>query len=212
MRSLGAISRNLILGNETGHGARASVHRPAEHADRPHLRVVRLALVFVVCFEVFSRYLFHAPTRWAFDASYMLYGTLFMFAGAYTLSRNGHVRGDFLYRTWRPKTQAWLDLVLYLLFFFPGILALVVAGTLEADRAWERWERSNSPATVPLAPFKTIIPVVGVLMLLQGIVEFIRCIQCIRSGKWPRRLRDIEELENQILAERAAAAKGGNGK
>jgi TRAP-type mannitol/chloroaromatic compound transport system permease small subunit len=171
-----------------------------------------LALVGVVCFEVFSRYLFHAPTKWAFDASYMLYGTLFMFAGAYTLSRNGHVRGDFLYRTWPPKTQAWLDLVLYLLFFFPGILALCVAGTIEADRAWMTWERSNSPATVPLAPFKTIIPIVGVLMLLQGIVEFIRCIQCIRTGKWPRRLRDIEELENQILAERAAAAKGGNGK
>ena len=170
-----------------------------------------LALVFVVCFEVFSRYLFHAPTKWAFDASYMLYGTLFMFAGAYTLSRNGHVRGDFLYRTWQPKTQAWMDLVLYILFFFPGIFALCIAGTLEADRAWMTWERSNSPATVPLAPFKTIIPIVGVLMLLQGIVEFIRCIQCIRSGKWPRRLRDIEELENQILAERAAAAKGGNG-
>jgi len=171
-----------------------------------------LALVFVVCFEVFSRYLFHAPTKWAFDASYMLYGTLFMFAGAYTLSRNGHVRGDFLYRTWQPKTQAWMDLVLYILFFFPGILALCIAGTLEADRAWMTWERSNSPATVPLAPFKTIIPIVGVLMLLQGIVEFIRCIQCIQTGKWPRRLRDIEELENQILAERAAAAKGGNGR
>lgn len=171
-----------------------------------------LVLVAVVCFEVFSRYLFHAPTRWAFDASYMLYGTLFMFAGAYTLSRNGHVRGDFLYRTWQPKTQAWMDLVLYLLFFFPGILALCIAGTLEADRAWMTWERSNSPATVPLAPFKTIIPIVGVLMLFQGIVEFIRCIQCIQTGKWPRRLRDIEELENQILAERAAAAKGGNGK
>ena len=171
-----------------------------------------LGLVAVVCFEVFSRYLFHAPTKWAFDASYMLYGTLFMFAGAYTLSRNGHVRGDFLYRTWQPSTQAKMDLVLYILFFFPGILALCIAGTLEADRAWMTWERSNSPATVPLAPFKTIIPIVGVLMLLQGIVEFIRCIQCIRSGKWPRRLRDIEELENQILAERAAAAKGGNGK
>lgn len=171
-----------------------------------------LALVFVVCYEVFSRYLFHAPTKWAFDVSYMLYGTLFMFAGAYTLSRNGHVRGDFLYRTWPPKTQAWVDLVLYVLFFFPGILALCIAGTLEANRAWMTWERSNSPATMPLAPFKTIIPIVGVLMLLQGIVEFIRCIQCIRTGKWPRRLRDIEELENQILAERAAAAKGGNGK
>lgn len=169
-------------------------------------------LVFVVSYEVFSRYLFRAPTRWAFDASYMLYGTLFMMAGAYTLSRNGHVRGDFLYRTWRPRIQAGLDLALYFLFFFPGILALCIAGTIEADRAWERWERSNSPATVPLAPFKTLIPIVGVLMFLQGIVEVIRCIQCIRSGKWPRRLRDIEELENQILAERAAAKKEGNSK
>lgn len=163
-----------------------------------------LILVFAVSYEVFSRYLFRAPTRWAFDASYMLYGTLFMMAGAYTLSRNGHVRGDFLYRTWRPRIQAGLDLALYFLFFFPGILALCIAGTLEADRAWERWERSNSPATVPLAPFKTLIPIVGVLMLLQGIVEVIRCIQCLRSGRWPRRLRDIEELENQLLAEAAA--------
>jgi TRAP-type mannitol/chloroaromatic compound transport system permease small subunit len=171
-----------------------------------------LLLVFVMCFEVFSRYLFHAPTKWAFDASYMLYGTLFMMAGAYTLSRNGHVRGDFLYRNWRPRMQAAFDFALYFLFFFPGILALCIAGTFEADRAWMTGERSNSPATVPLAPFKTLIPIVGVLMLLQGIVEVIRCIQCIRSGKWPRRLRDIEELENQILAERAAAAKEGAGK
>lgn len=171
-----------------------------------------LLLVGVVCFEVFSRYLFHAPTKWAFDASYMLYGTLFMMAGAYTLSRNGHVRGDFLYRNWKPSTQAAIDLALYFLFFFPGILALCIAGTLEADRAWMTGERSNSPATVPLAPFKTIIPVVGVLMLLQGVVEVIRCIQCVRTGKWPRRLRDIEELENQILAEHAAATKEGGGK
>lgn len=169
-----------------------------------------LVLVFVVCFEVFSRYLFHAPTRWAFDASYMLYGLLFMSAGAYTLSRNAHVRGDFLYRTWSPRRQAWLDLVLYIIFFFPGIVALCVAGTLEADRAWTTGERSNSPATWPLAPFKTIIPVVGVLMLLQGIVETIRCIQCVRTGVWPRRLRDVEELEKEILEEqkRKKAAAG----
>ncbi len=117
-----------------------------------------LALVAVVCFEVFSRYLFHAPTKWAFDASYMLYGTLFMFAGAYTLSRNGHVRGDFLYRTWQPKTQAKMDLVLYILFFFPGILALCVAGTLEADRAWMTWERSNSPRPFRSRPSRPSSP------------------------------------------------------
>lgn len=165
-----------------------------------------LGLVFVVSYEVFSRYLFSRPTTWAFDVSYMLYGVLFMMAGAYTLSRNGHVRGDFLYRTWAPRRQAMLDLILYIIFFFPGILALCWAGTLEADRAWMTWERSNSPATMPLAPFKTVIPIVGILMFLQGIVETIRCIQCIHTGAWPRRLRDVEEMEKKILEEAAAQA------
>lgn len=158
-----------------------------------------LALTLVVCYEVAARYLFRAPTTWAFDTSYMLYGALFMMAGAYTLSRNAHVRGDFLYRTWSPRRQAWMDLVLYLIFFFPGILALVIAGTIEADRSWLMDERTNSPATAPLYPFKTLIPVVGVLMLLQGIVEFVRCIICIRTGKWPQRLRDVEETEKIVL-------------
>ena len=158
-----------------------------------------LALTLVVCYEVFARYLFGAPTTWAFDTSYMLYGALFMMAGAYTLSRNAHVRGDFLYRTWSPRRQAWMDLVLYLLFFFPGILALVIAGTIEADRSWLMDERTNSPATAPLYPFKTLIPIVGGLMLLQGVVEFVRCIICIRTGKWPQRLRDVEETEKIVL-------------
>ena len=158
-----------------------------------------LALTLVICYEVFARYLFGAPTTWAFDTSYMLYGALFMMAGAYTLSRNAHVRGDFLYRTWSPRRQAWMDLVLYLLFFFPGILALVIAGTIEADRSWLMDERTNSPATAPLYPFKTLIPIVGVLMLLQGLVEFVRCIICIRTGKWPQRLRDVEETEKAAL-------------
>ena len=158
-----------------------------------------LALTLVVCYEVFARYLFGAPTTWAFDTSYMLYGALFMMAGAYTLSRNAHVRGDFLYRTWSPRRQAWMDLVLYLLFFFPGILALVIAGTIEADKSWLMDERTNSPATAPLYPFKTLIPIVGVLMLLQGLVELVRCIICVRTGKWPQRLRDVEETEKAVL-------------
>ena len=158
-----------------------------------------LALTLVVCYEVFARYLFGAPTTWAFDTSYMLYGALFMMAGAYTLSRNAHVRGDFLYRTWSPRRQAWMDLVLYLLFFFPGILALVIAGTIEADKSWLMDERTNSPATAPLYPFKTLIPIVGVLMLLQGLVELVRCIICVRTGKWPQRLRDVEETEKAAL-------------
>ena len=158
-----------------------------------------LALTLVICYEVFARYLFGAPTTWAFDTSYMLYGALFMMAGAYTLSRNAHVRGDFLYRTWSPRRQAWMDLVLYLLFFFPGILALVIAGTIEADKSWLMDERTNSPATAPLYPFKTLIPIVGVLMLLQGLVELVRCIICVRTGKWPQRLRDVEETEKAVL-------------
>ncbi|MDZ4735410.1 MAG: TRAP transporter small permease subunit [Rhodospirillaceae bacterium] len=158
-----------------------------------------LALTLVVCYEVFARYLFGAPTKWAFDASYMLYGALFMMAGAYTLSRNAHVRGDFLYRTWRPRRQAWMDLILYLLFFFPGIIALIVAGAIEAENTWMLDERTNSPATVPLFTFKVLIPIVGVLMLLQGIVEFVRCLICIRTGTWPQRLRDAEETEKLLL-------------
>lgn len=169
-----------------------------------------LALTLVVCYEVLARYLFGAPTMWAFDTSYMLYGALFMMAGAYTLSRNAHVRGDFLYRTWSPRRQAWMDLVLYLIFFFPGILALVIAGTIEADRSWMLDERTNSPATAPLYPFKTLIPVVGVLMLLQGLVEFVRCIICIRTGKWPQRLRDVEETE-KIALEGASAGLDATG-
>jgi TRAP-type mannitol/chloroaromatic compound transport system permease small subunit len=169
-----------------------------------------LALTLVVCYEVLARYLFGAPTTWAFDTSYMLYGALFMMAGAYTLSRNAHVRGDFLYRTWSPRRQAWMDLVLYLIFFFPGILALVIAGTIEADRSWLLDERTNSPATAPLYPFKTLIPVVGVLMLLQGLVEFVRCIICIRTGKWPQRLRDVEETE-KIALEGASAGLDATG-
>jgi TRAP-type mannitol/chloroaromatic compound transport system permease small subunit len=158
-----------------------------------------LALTLVICYEVAARYLFRAPTTWAFDTSYMLYGALFMMAGAYTLSRNAHVRGDFLYRTWSPRRQAWMDVVLYLLFFFPGILALIIAGTIEADKSWLMDERTNSPATAPLYPFKTLIPIVGALMFLQGIVEFVRCIICIRTGKWPQRLRDVEETEKVAL-------------
>jgi TRAP-type mannitol/chloroaromatic compound transport system permease small subunit len=167
-------------------------------------------LTFAVCYEVFSRYVLRAPTQWAFDASYMLYGALFMLAGPYTLARNGHVRGDFLYRAWRPRTQAGLDLVLYFLFFFPGILALVYAGYTFANFSWIINERSsNSPAGPPLYHFKSLIPIVGGLMVLQGLAEVVRCVICLRTGAWPERLHDVEETE-RIILERAQAerAKG----
>src|SRR5256714_5908800 len=162
-----------------------------------------LALTFTTSYEVFMRYLFLAPTDWAFDASYMLYGTLFMLAGAYTLSRNAHVRGDFIYRAWPPRRQAKMDLVLFILFFFPGMLAFVYAGIGFAKLSYIMNEHSAASPNRPIVwPFKWLIPIVGVLMVMQGVVEVIRCIECIRTGEWPKRLHDVEELD-KIMLEKA---------
>ena len=160
-----------------------------------------LVLTGVVVYEVFVRYVFRAPTSWGYDVSYMLYGTLFMMAGAYALSRNGHVRGDFLYRNFPPRRQAWFDLVLYILFFFPAILAFMISGWHFFEDSFRQNERSMFSPTGPVIwPFKFLIPLVGLLLLLQGLVEVVRCIQCIRTGAWPQRLSDVEEMEQQILA------------
>lgn len=160
-----------------------------------------LVLTFAVVYEIVARYAFRAPTSWAYDVSYMLYGTLFMMAGAYALSRNGHVRGDFLYRNFQPRTQARFDLVLYVLFFFPAIFAFMISGWSFAHQSFLQNERSMFSPTGPVIwPFKFLIPIVGFLLLLQGLVEVVRCVRCIRTGKWPERLSDVEELEQQILA------------
>ncbi|MGH6934123.1 MAG: TRAP transporter small permease subunit, partial [Dongiaceae bacterium] len=166
-------------------------------------------LTFAMCYEVFSRYLLNAPTKWAFDASYMLYGALFIMSGAYALSRNAHVRGDFLYRSWRPKVQAGTDLALYILFYFPSILAFLYAGFLFAEKSWEIGEYpSSSPdPLLPIYPFKALIPLTGVFMFMQGVAEVIRCLICLRTGEWPQRLHDVEELEKIILEERRRAAE-----
>jgi TRAP-type mannitol/chloroaromatic compound transport system permease small subunit len=169
-----------------------------------------VVLTFTTSYEVFARYLFLAPTEWAFDASYMLYGTLFMMAGAYALSRNAHVRGDFLYRSWPPRRQAGLDLVLYFLFFFPGMIAFVYAGYGFAELSRMMNEHSAASPNGPIVwPFKWLIVVVGVLMVLQGLVEVLRCIICLREGEWPKRLHDVEELEKVIMedAERKKQAE-----
>lgn len=159
-----------------------------------------IILMLAVSYEVFCRYVLLAPTEWAFDASYMLYGTLFMMAGAYTLARNGHVRGDFLYRTWSPRRQAGIDLALYFLFFFPGILALIYSGMDYFRLSYLMNEHSSASPNGPIVwPFKAVIPITGVLMLLQGIVEVLRCIACLRTGVWPPRLHDVEEMEKIIL-------------
>jgi TRAP-type mannitol/chloroaromatic compound transport system permease small subunit len=159
-------------------------------------------LTFSTSYEVFARYVFGAPTEWAFDASYMLYGALFMMAGAYALSRNSHVRGDFIYRSWSPQRQATMDLVLYFLFFFPAMLAFIYSGYKFAQLSTLMNEHSAaSPAGPVVWPFKWLIPVTGVFMVLQGAVEVIRCIICIRTGEWPQRLHDVEELEKVVLSE-----------
>ena len=159
-------------------------------------------LTLLVCFDVTMRYVFNAPNQWVFDVAYILYGLLFMMAGAYTLSRNGHVRADMMYRTFQPRTQAWFDLVLYVVFFLPGISALVYAGIEFAQASWEMKEVSSVTSSgVPVYPFKLFIPIAGGLLLLQGIAEIIRCIQCIRTGEWPQRLHDVEEEDIEQIKE-----------
>ena len=155
-----------------------------------------MVLMMVVCVEVFKRYLLNAPTAWIFDATNMLYGTLFMMCGAYTLAQDAHVRGDFLYGSFQPRTQASLDLVLYIVFFLPGMMALIYAGYDYAAISWRIDEHSNVTSNgPPVYPFKTVIPVAGVLVLIQGIAEIVRCVVCLKTGHWPDRLKDAEEID-----------------
>jgi len=159
-----------------------------------------VVLTLLVTWEVFSRYALDNPHAWAFDAMNMLYGTLFMMAGAYTLAKNGHVRGDVLYGFFRPRTQASWDLLLYIVFFIPGVIALTYAGYFYAAESWAINEHSNVTADgPPIYPFKTVIPVAGAFLLVQGIVEIIRCIICIRQGAWPSREEDVEEVDVEEL-------------
>ena len=162
-----------------------------------------LVLTLGISYEVFVRYVLRAPTTWAFDFSYITYGAMFLMAGAYALSRNNHVRADVVYRLWKPRTQAKMDLLLYVLFFLPAICAFMYSGWNYASMSIRFREVSIfSPAGVPVFPLKTLIPITGVLLLLQGIAEIIRCVLCIRTGAWPQRLHDVEETESIILQEK----------
>src|SRR5690349_24466718 len=155
-----------------------------------------MLLMTVVCVEVFKRYILNAPTAWIFDADNMFYGTLFMLCGAYTLAQNAHVRGDFLYSSMRPRTQAALDLVLYIVFFLPGIAALCYAGYYYAADSWRIAEHSNVTADgPPVYHFKSVIPIAGALIMLQGIAEIVRCVVCLKTGEWPSRLKDVAEID-----------------
>jgi TRAP-type mannitol/chloroaromatic compound transport system permease small subunit len=155
-----------------------------------------VGLTFVVSIEVFKRYILNAPTAWIFDFNNMLYGTLFMMCGAYTLAQAGHVRADFIYLYMRPRAQAGLDLTLYLLFFMPCMLGLIYAGGGFALDSWRIAEHSTVTAEgPPVYHFKTVIPVAGVLVMLQGLAEIVRCLVCLRTGVWPARLQDVEEID-----------------
>jgi TRAP-type mannitol/chloroaromatic compound transport system permease small subunit len=156
-------------------------------------------LTLGVSYEVFVRYVLRDPTSWAFDLSYILYGALFIMCGAYTLSRGGHVRADVFSRRWRPRTQATVEMVLYFLFFFPGVLALVIAGWGYGHESFAIREVSvNSPVGVPIWPLKMLIPAAGVLLTLQGIAEVLRCVLCLKEGAWPPRMHDVEEIESVL--------------
>lgn len=166
-----------------------------------------LILTASTCFEVFMRYVLNDPTVWAFDMSYMMYGALFMMSGAYAVSRNSHVRGDFIYRKWSNRTQAKVDLTLYLLFFFPAIFAMVYTGSQYAFESVRILESSvNSPAGVPVWPLKTVIFVTGVTLLIAGAAEVMRCLVCLRTGEWLSRSGDVEELEQVLIKEHTQKA------
>ena len=160
-----------------------------------------IALTLLISVEVFSRYALNKPHSWVLDAQIMLYGVLFMTAGAYTLSKNGHVRGDVLYGFFRPRTQATIDLALYILFFLPGIIALTWAGWSFARESMAINEQTFNADSLPLYPFKFIIPISGAMLLLQGLVEIVRCIICLQTGQWPAREGDVEEVDVEKLKE-----------
>jgi TRAP-type mannitol/chloroaromatic compound transport system permease small subunit len=170
-----------------------------------------MVMTIGVGYEVFARYMFNRPTAWAFDLTYMMYGTMFMMAGAYALSRDAHVRGDFIYRLWSVRTQAGVELVLYFIFFFPGVLALVIAGWRYAGRSWRYLEVSvMSPANIPIYQFKSVIVAAGVLLAIQGVAQVFRCVLAMRTGYWLKPEEDVEELEAVLQKEGLAALEHGS--
>jgi TRAP-type mannitol/chloroaromatic compound transport system permease small subunit len=160
-----------------------------------------VALTVLISAEVFSRYALNKPHAWVLDAQIMLYGTLFMTAGAYTLSKAGHVRGDVLYGFFRPRTQAAIDGVLYIVFFLPGIVALTWAGWTYFGDSLAIREQTFNADPLPVYPFKFVIPFAGAVLMLQGLVEIVRCSICLRDGEWPSREQDVEEVDVDKLKE-----------
>ncbi len=164
-----------------------------------------VVLMLLVVAEVFKRYALNAPTAWIYDVNNMLYGTLFMLGGAYTLAHDGHVRGDFFYGNMKPRTQATVDVVMYVLFFIPGIVALTWAGWTYFQDSLAMREQTFNADPIPLYPFKFVIPVAGAIVLMQGIAEIVRCVVCIRTGEWTPRLKDAQESD--VVAQQLAGSE-----
>lgn len=160
-----------------------------------------VALTLLISWEVFSRYVLNKPHAWVLDAQIMLYGLLFMTAGAYTLAKSGHVRGDVLYGFFQPRTQASIDLALYIVFFLPGIVALTWAGWDFANASLAIREQTFNADPLPVYPFKFVVPVAGAVLLLQGLIEIFRCVNCLHTGEWPTREEDVEEVDVDKLKE-----------
>ncbi len=172
-----------------------------------------MILTLGTSYEVFMRYVLNNPTSWAFDMSYIMYGGLFIMSGAYALSRNAHVRGDVLFRLLPPRVQASLELVLYFIFFYPGVTALIIAGYGYAHDSFGYTEVSvNSPVGVPIWQLKALIPLAGIMLFIQGIAQVIRCILCIQTGTWPLQLHDVEELDNVLIQEHTQKIAQGDAK
>ncbi|MEM6549449.1 MAG: TRAP transporter small permease subunit [Pseudomonadota bacterium] len=159
-----------------------------------------LILTLAVSYEVFVRYVLNAPTVWAFDMMVQMYGALFLMAGPYALAQDAHVRGDVLYRLFPVRWQARIDFLLYILFFFPGMMALFWFGWEIAADSWRYQEVSwNSPARIQIYFFKTLIPIAGFLLMLQGLAEMMRCYLAMKTGQWLPRLDDVQETENMLM-------------
>jgi TRAP-type mannitol/chloroaromatic compound transport system permease small subunit len=164
-----------------------------------------VTLMVIVCIEVVKRYALNAPTAWIYDVNNMQYGTLFMMAGAYALAQDAHVRGDFLYGSMKPRTQATLDLVLFIVFFLPGIGALTIAGWDYFHDSLAMHEQTFNATPLPVYPFKLVIPIAGTIVLLQGIAEIVRCVVCVRTGEWTPRPKDVEEMD--VVEEQLASSE-----
>lgn len=163
-----------------------------------------MIMIIGVSYDVFVTKVFSSATNWAYEIAYMMYGTLFMMGGAYTLSRDAHVRADFVYRLWSPRKQAVVELILYPLFFFPAITALVFYGWFQAARAWRLSEIAiSSPTGIPIYQYRSVIVAAGLLMFIQGLAQMARCILCIQTGEWLRARDDVEETEKLLMDQKA---------